>query len=114
LKTDTEILLPRLVSVGIAEHTELRTERRKRTSEALISQRYAAKGPTAAGFGYLDKYPALVLHYSEGAAAAAAAGAFLCISYRGKLLQHKLVPVQCTKKSTRVPVSPGPQYGYSV
>ena len=25
---------------------------------------------------------------------------------RGKLLQHKLIHVQCTKKSTRVPVSP--------
>jgi hypothetical protein len=35
-------------------------------------------------------------------------------SYRGKLLQHKLMRVQCTKKSTRVPVSPEPQYGYSV
>ena len=45
---------------------------------------------------------------------AAAAGAFLCISYRGKLLQHKLIRVQCTKKSTRVPVSPVPQYGYLV
>ena len=50
--------------------------------------------------------------YSGGCAAAA--GAFLCISYRGKLLQHKLIRVQCTKKSTRVPVSPVPQYGYSV
>jgi hypothetical protein len=59
----------------------------------------------------LVKYPALVLHYSEGAAAAAAA-AFFCITYRGKLLQHKLIRVQCTKKSTRVSVSPVPQYGY--
>ena len=25
---------------------------------------------------------------------------------KGKLLQHKLIQVQCTKKSTRVPVSP--------
>jgi hypothetical protein len=33
-------------------------------------------------------------------------GAFLCIRYRGKLLQHKLIRVQFTKKSTRVPVSP--------
>jgi hypothetical protein len=41
-------------------------------------------------------------------------GAFLCISYRGKLLQHKLIRVQCTKKSTRVPVSHVPQYRYSV
>ena len=41
-----------------------------------------------------------------------AAGAFLCIRYRGKLRQHKLIRVQCTKKSTRVPVSPVPQYGY--
>jgi hypothetical protein len=58
----------------------------------------APKNPPALQ-GYLDKYPALVLHYSEGAAAAAAAaGAFLCISYRGKLLQHKLIRVQCTKK----------------
>ncbi len=40
-----------------------------------------------------------------------AAGAFLCISYRGKLLQHKLIRVQCTKKSTRVPVSPVPSTG---
>ena len=48
------------------------------------------------------------------AGAAAAAGAFLCINYRGKLLQHKLIRVQCTNKSTRVPVSPVPQYGYSV
>jgi hypothetical protein len=44
----------------------------------------------------------------------AGAAAFFCISYRGKLLQHKLMRVQCTKKSTRVPVSPVPQYGYSV
>jgi hypothetical protein len=41
-------------------------------------------------------------------------GAFLCISYRGKLRQHKLIRVQCTKKNTRIPVSPVPQYGYSV
>ena len=40
--------------------------------------------------------------------------AFLCINYRGKLLQHKLIRVQCTNKSTRVPVSPVPKYGYSV
>ena len=58
----------------------------------------------------LDKYPALVRYYSEEGAAAA--GAFLCISYKGKLLQHKSIRVQCTKKSTRVPVSPVPQYGY--
>jgi hypothetical protein len=32
---------------------------------------------------------------------AAAAAAFFCISYRGKLLHHKLIDVQCTKKSTR-------------
>jgi hypothetical protein len=63
-------------------------------------------------FGDLDKYPALVLHYSEEEGAAA--GVFLCTTYRGKLLQHKLIRVQCTKKSTRVPVSPVPQYGYSV
>ena len=44
----------------------------------------------------------------------AAGAAFLCITNRGKLLQHKLIHVQCTKKSTRVPVSPVPQYGYSV
>ena len=30
----------------------------------------------------------------------AAAGAFLCTTNRGKLLQHKLIHVQCTKKST--------------
>ena len=58
----------------------------------------------------LDKYPALVLHYSGAAAAAA----FSPHTNRGKLLQHKLIRVQCTKKSTRVPVSPVPQYGYSV
>jgi hypothetical protein len=40
--------------------------------------------------------------------------AFFCTSYRGKLLQHKLIRLQCTNKSTRVPVSPVPQYGYSV
>jgi hypothetical protein len=33
-------------------------------------------------------------------------GACLCISYRGKVLQHNLIGVQCTKNSTRVPVSP--------
>ena len=38
-------------------------------------------------------------------------GAFLCISYRGKLRQHKLIRVQCTKKSTRIPVSPVPSTG---
>ena len=62
------------------------------------------------GFGDLDEYPALVLHYSV----CGSAGAFLCISYSGKLIQHKLIRVQCTGKSTRVPVSPVPQYGYSV
>ena len=40
--------------------------------------------------------------------------AFLCTTNRGKLLQHKLIHVQCAKQSTRVPVSPVPQYGYSV
>ena len=40
----------------------------------------------------LDKYPALVLHYS-GAAAAAAAAAFSPHTNRGKLLQHKLIRV---------------------
>jgi hypothetical protein len=39
------------------------------------------------------------------------AGAFLCIRYRGKLRQHTLIRVQCTKKSTRVPVSPVPSTG---
>jgi hypothetical protein len=38
------------------------------------------------------------------------AGAFLCITYRGKLLQHKSIRVQCINKSTQVPVSPVPQY----
>jgi hypothetical protein len=38
--------------------------------------------------------------------------ALFCITYRGKLLQHKLIAVQCTKKSTQVPISPVPQYGY--
>ena len=42
------------------------------------------------------------------------AGAFLCTTNRRKLLQHNLIHVQCTKKNTRVPVSPVPQYGYSV
>ena len=61
---------------------------------------------------FLFKYPALVPYYSEGAGAAAA---FLCVLLgknpsgmvtinRGKLLQHKLIHVQCTKKSTQVPV----------
>ena len=45
---------------------------------------------------------------------AAAAAAFSAHTNRGKLLQHKLIRVQCTKKSTRIPVSPVPQYGYSV
>jgi hypothetical protein len=49
-----------------------------------------------------------------GAGACAGAGVFFCITYRGKLLQHKLITVQCTEKSTQVPVSPVPQYGYSV
>jgi len=44
---------------------------------------------------------------------AGAAAAFFCINYRGKLLQ-KLIRVQCTNKSTRVPVSPVPQYWCSV
>ena len=35
----------------------------------------------------------------------------MCIRYRGKLRQHKLIRVQCTKKSTRVPVSPVPSTG---
>ena len=61
------------------------------------------------GFGDLDKYPALVLHYSGGGVLLR--GAFSCISYRGKLLQHTLIRVQCTKKSTRVPVSPVPSTG---
>ena len=33
---------------------------------------------------------------------------------RGKLLKHKSILLQCTKKSTRVPVSPVSQYGYLV
>ena len=39
-------------------------------------------------------------------AAAAAGAAFLCITNGGKLLQHKLIHVQCTKKkysSTGIP-----------
>jgi hypothetical protein len=43
--------------------------------------------------------PRIIL-FSCGCAAAGAA--FLCISYRGKLLQHTLIRVQCSKKSTRV------------
>jgi hypothetical protein len=58
----------------------------------------------------LVKSSALDSYYYR--AGAAGAGAFLCINYRGKLLQHKLTGVQCAKKSTRVPVSPVPQYGY--
>ena len=39
------------------------------------------------------------MHYSEGAGAAeGAAGAFLCTTNRGKLLQHKLIHVPCKKK----------------
>ena len=34
----------------------------------------------------------------RGAGAAAAGAAFLCTTNRGKLLQHKLIHVQCTKK----------------
>jgi hypothetical protein len=44
----------------------------------------------------------LVLHYSEGA--------FFCTTNRGKLLQHKLIRVQCTKKSTAVPEYRCPLY----
>ena len=47
------------------------------------------------------------MHYSEGAGAGAgAAGAFFCTTNGGKLLQHKLIGVQCTKKkytSTCIP-----------
>ena len=43
--------------------------------------------------------------------AGAGAGVFFCTTDRGKLLQHKLMRVQCTKKSTRVPVSPVPSTG---
>jgi hypothetical protein len=53
-------------------------------------------------FSISVKYPSLILYYSEEGAAAA----FFCITYRGKLLQHKLIRVQRTNKSTRVPVSP--------
>ena len=52
------------------------------------------------GFGSLVKYPALVLHYSGAAAAA-----FSPHTNRGKLLQHKLIRVQCTKKKV-------PEYRY--
>jgi hypothetical protein len=38
----------RLASVRIAEHTELRIERRERKSEALVDQSHAAKAPAAA------------------------------------------------------------------
>ena len=54
-----------------------------------------------------DNPTALVSYYFRAGAGAA----FFCISYRGKLLQHKLIRVQCTKKSTRVPVSPVPSTG---
>ena len=43
-----------------------------------------------------------------------AGATFFCTTNRTKLLQHKLIHVQCTEKSTRVPVSPVPQYGYFV
>ena len=46
--------------------------------------------------------------------AGAAGAAFLCTTNRGKLLEHMLIHVQCTKKSTRVPASPVPQYGFLV
>ena len=45
-------------------------------------------------------------------------GSFFCTTNMGKLLQHKLIREPCTKfsttRSTRVPLSPVPQYGYSV
>ena len=65
---------------------------------------------------FIPNTEALVLHYSEEEEGAGAAGAaaFLCTTNRGKLLQHKLIHVQCIKKGTRVPISPVPQYGYSV
>ena len=40
----------------------------------------------------LVKYPALVLHYSEEGAGAAA---FFCTTNRGKLLQYKLIHIHC-------------------
>jgi hypothetical protein len=40
---------------------------------------------------------ALSFHYSEEGAGAAGA-AFFCITHKGKLLQHKLIRVPCTKK----------------
>ena len=63
---------------------------------------------------FIPNTEALVLHYSEEEEGAGAAAAFLCTTNTGKLLQHKLIHVQCTKKSTQVPVSPVPQYEYSV
>jgi hypothetical protein len=62
-------------------------------------------------FGDFGQIPGPSSSLFRGAAAAAAA-AFSPHTNRGKLLQHKLIRVQCTKKSTRVPVSPVPQYGY--
>ena len=70
-----------------------------------------------AGNRFLCKYQALVWYYSEegaGCGCGVRGAAFLCTTNRGKLLQSKLIRVRCTKKSTRVPVSPVPQYGYSV
>jgi hypothetical protein len=61
----------------------------------------------------LVKSSALDSYYFRAGAGAGAA-AFFCTTHRGKLRQHKLIRVHCTKKSTRVPVSPVPQYGYSV
>ena len=43
-------------------------------------------------------------------AAAAAGAAFLCTTNRGKLLQHKLIRVQCIKKSVPLVSRTGYRY----
>ena len=57
----------------------------------------------------LDQIPSPSSSLFGGGCGVRGAGAFLCTTNRGKLLQHKLIHVRCTKKSTRVPVSPVPQ-----
>jgi hypothetical protein len=60
------------------------------------------------GFGDIfDKYPALESYYSV-----LLRGAFLCINYRGKLLQHKLTGVQCTKKKYPSTIFKNPSFSY--
>jgi hypothetical protein len=77
-----------------------------------IFDKYPALESYPGGFKVLDKYPALVLHFlvdlgdfgqipgpssSLFRRVRVLRGAFSCISYRRKLLQHKSIRVQCTK-----------------